>query len=91
MIFEWDEAKSNHNALDRHLPFELAVPLFDQPTLEVIDDRRDYGELRIRALGAVRGVCLVCVYTDRADIRRIISLRLANRKERDEYRAAHPE
>jgi len=90
MIFEWDEAKSERNAIDRHLPFDLAVALFDGATLETIDDRRDYGEVRFRALGAVRGVCLVCVYTDRGDTRRIISLRLANRKERDDYREAYP-
>lgn len=88
MIFEWDAAKSELNALSRDLPFDLAVVMFDGPTLEAVDDRRDYGEVRIRALGAVRGVCLVCVYTDRGDVRRIISLRLANRRERDDYRAA---
>jgi len=90
MIFEWDEAKSYRNAVDRHLPFDLAVVMFDGPTLEAVDIRRDYGEIRTKAIGAVRGVCMVCVFTDRDDIRRIISLRLANRKERDDYRAAHP-
>ena len=64
--------------------------MFDGPTMEVSDARRAYGEDRIKAIGAVRGVCLVCVYTDRGDIRRIISLRLANRKERHDYRQTHP-
>ena len=90
MIFEWDEAKSRRNAVDRHLPFDLAVALFGGPTLQTIDSRRDYGETRIKAIGAVRGVCMVCVFTDRGEIRRVISLRLANRRERDDYRAAHP-
>ena len=89
MIFEWDAAKSNRNAVDRRLPFDLAVAMFDGPTLEAIDNRRAYGEIRTKVIGAVRGVCLVCVFTDREDVRRIISLRLANRKERDGYRAAH--
>ncbi len=88
MIFEWDEAKSRVNARDRFLPFDLAVAMFDSTTLEAVDGRRDYGERRIRALGVVRGLCLVCVYTDREDTRRIINLRIANRKERDDYRKA---
>jgi uncharacterized protein len=90
MIFEWDGDKSRRNAVERHLPFEIAVVLFDGPTLEIADDRKAYGELRIKAIGAVRGVCMVCVFTDRGDIRRIISLRLANKRERDGYRATHP-
>jgi uncharacterized DUF497 family protein len=36
----------------------------------------------------VAGEILACVYTDRAEMRRIISLRHANRRERDAYRAA---
>lgn len=90
MVFEWDEAKSLRNLADRRLPFDAAVAMFDGSTLEAIDARRDYGELRVKAIGAVRGICLVCVYTDRESVRRIISLRAANRKERDEYRAAYP-
>jgi uncharacterized DUF497 family protein len=90
MIFEWDQAKSDRNAAARHLPFDVGVALFDGPTLEALDERRDYGEIRVRAIGVVRGLCMVCVYTDRGDIRRIISLRLASRKERDGYRATLP-
>ncbi len=91
MLFEWDEAKSARNAALRGLPFEIAVALFDDLTLETEDARRDYGEIRIKALGVVRGIYLVCVYTDRGEVRRIISLRMASRKERDDYRAAYPD
>jgi hypothetical protein len=86
--FEWDPAKSDHNTEERNLPFDLAMALFDGPTLELPDSRTDYGELRIRAIGKAYGLVLHCVYTDRDDTRRIISLRLANRRERDAYRAA---
>jgi uncharacterized DUF497 family protein len=89
MIFEWDEAKSRRNAVDRHLPFDLAIVMFDTPTLETIDGRRDYGEIRVKAIGAVRGVCMVCIFTDRGEVRRIISVRLATSRERDEYRATY--
>jgi uncharacterized protein len=90
MDFEWDRAKSRRNEVERGLPFELSVFLFDGPTVERVDDRRSYGELRIRALGRVGDVTLHCVYTQRGEVRRIISLRYANRKERDAYRATYP-
>ena len=89
MDFEWDRAKSERNEVERGLPFELAVLLFDGPVIERVDDRRRYGETRIRAIGAVGGVTLHCVYTQRGGVRRIISLRYANRKERDAYRATY--
>jgi uncharacterized DUF497 family protein len=91
MIYEWDQAKSERNARARGLSFEIAMALFEGPTLEEPDLRKDYGELRIRALGQVDDVVMVCIYTDRSpDVRRIISLRPAKRRERDAYRAAYP-
>lgn len=73
------------------MPFDLAPLLFDGPVLCTVDDRHDYGEVRIRALGVVGARILHCVYTDRGNLRRIISLRYAARKERDAYRAAFAE
>jgi len=90
MIFEWDPAKSAKNTRERGLPFEVGAAVFDNPTLEAPDDRIDYGEVRIKAIGIVRGVVLVCVYNDRDEVRRIVSLRVANRKERNAYRASYP-
>ncbi len=90
MLFEWDAAKSVSNAKIRGLSFEIAMAIFDGPTLESRDRRQDYGEQRVKAIGSVAGHVLVCVYTDRDAARRIISLRAANRKERDAYRAAYP-
>jgi len=90
MEFEWDRAKSERNEAERRLPFELAVLLFEGPVIEHLDDRRAYGEVRIRAIGAIAGSVLHCVYTTRGGTRRIISLRYANRKECDAYRAANP-
>jgi uncharacterized DUF497 family protein len=91
MLFEWEDAKSMRDAIDRQLPFDMAVALFDGLTSEAEDTRRDYGEVRTRAIGVVRDIYLVCVYTDRGAVRRIISLRLASRRERDDYRAAYPD
>jgi uncharacterized protein len=89
MGFEWDAAKSARNEEERGLPFELAALLFDGLVIERIDDRRDYGETRYRAIGVVGDVVWHCVYTPRGAARRIVSLRYANRKERDAYRATY--
>ena len=86
--FEWDQTKSDRNRVERGLPFNLAVALFDGPTLERSDDRLDYQEARVQAIGSAFGLILHTVYTDRGPVRRIISLRPANRRERHAYRAA---
>ena len=95
MRFGWDPPKSDRNARERGLPFDIAMALFDGPTIEVDDQRRDYGERRIVAYGRVAGRVLVCVYTWRgatADpLRWIISLRKANKGESHAYHTAFPE
>ena len=87
MEFAWDAAKSAKNKAERGLPFQLAILLFRRPVLRCVDDRQDYGEVRIKAIGLVGDRALHCVYTDRGEVRRIISLRHANRRERDDDRA----
>ena len=71
------------------------MALFDGDTIEFDDRRRDYGERRILAYGAVAGRVLVCVYTWRGSSdqsqRWIVSLRKADKGEVDAYRSAFPE
>ena len=88
MEFEWHEAKSARNARERGLPFTAAAALFRGPVLEWEDTRQDYRERRFIAIGEVEGRCLTCVYTRRGRRRRIISLRVASRGERRDYRKA---
>jgi uncharacterized protein len=88
--FTWDEIKSERNRLERGLPFDMAVELFEGFVIDQIDDRQDYGEVRIKAIGTASGMILACVYTDRGNVRRIVSLRNASRRERDGYRVAFP-
>ncbi|HEY4044195.1 MAG TPA: BrnT family toxin [Rhodopila sp.] len=93
--FGWDPPNSDRNAQERRLPFAVAMALFDGPTLEVDDTRREYGERRIIADGAVAGRVLVCVHTWRgtqgAPLRWIISLRKANKGETHAYRTICPQ
>jgi hypothetical protein len=85
MLFEWDTAKSRRTLKDRGFGFEYAAHIFLGPTLEKQDDRKDYGEVRIQAIGQVDDNILFVVYTDRSTVRHIISARLANRKERKSW------
>lgn len=82
MLFEWDATKSERNARERGLPFELASRLFDRPTVELVDPR-PWSEKRVKAIGVIDGREYVVVYTERAEVRRLISFRDAHRKERD--------
>ena len=85
MQFEWDREKSELTFALRGFDFAFAAGIFAGRVIEAVDSRRDYGEARVRAVGETAGVTLVVVYTDRADARRIISARVASRKERAEW------
>ncbi len=80
--FDWREAKHKKNLEERGFGFDFVAQIFIGRVLTQIDDREDSREIRIKAIGEVDGVVLVVIYTDRDDVRWIISSRKANRKER---------
>jgi hypothetical protein len=85
MKIEFDAEKSEKNVRDRGLPFSLVAD-FDFERAQIAeDDRRDYGEVRYRAVGQIGDVVTVVIFTIREDALRVISLRLAGRKERMKY------
>lgn len=73
---------STSDLRERGFGFDRASLVFDGATVEQEDDRRDYGETRIQAIGRSEGEVLFIVYTDRGNVRWIISARRADRKER---------
>jgi uncharacterized protein len=87
--FAWDRRKSTENLRVRGFDFEFASLVFEGPTLERQDARRDYGEKRIVAIGLAQGIAITVVYTDRVEagvvVRRIISARMSDRRERQAY------
>ena len=86
--FEWDERKNSSNLLKHGLSFEEAQLIFEGPVLTRLDQRRDYGEQRKLGIGLIREVVAVTVvHTQRGAKVRIISARLANRQERNDYDA----
>lgn len=81
IAFEWDDAKSDACLEERGFSFADVLVIFAGPLLQKPDDRKDYGELRIRAAGLIEGVPFMVVYTVRGDCFRIISARKMHRKE----------
>jgi uncharacterized DUF497 family protein len=68
------------------IAFEDAMRIFEGPTVEKIDDRFDYGEIRIYATGLVNAVEITVVYTERGnDEKRIISAWRSEAHERRAY------
>ncbi len=81
-MWEWDEGKRQATLLLRGLDFAM-VNALDLDLAEVsIDSRRDYGEERLQARGLIRGRLYVVVFTRRGEDLRLISLRMANKRER---------
>jgi uncharacterized protein len=86
MRYSWDKEKNRRN-IERHgIAFEDAKRIFDGETLEREDNRFDYGETRIYAIGLVNGLEITVIYTDRDnDERRIISAWRSEPHERRAY------
>ena len=86
MPIEFDETKRQATLHARGLGMARAGEVFEDATLTLSDDRRDYGEERFISTGFLDGVMVVLVWTPRSGVRRIISLRKANEREQMLYR-----
>jgi len=85
--YEWDEAKNQANIRKHGIDFRDAVRVFDKPTLNDVDDRRDYSEVRTNSIGDLGGLAVIlATHTDREGTTRMISARPASSAERKAYR-----
>jgi uncharacterized DUF497 family protein len=83
----FDPAKNERNIAERGISFE-AVAEFEWDTALVVEDlRKQYGEQRYQALGLIEGRLHALVFTPRAGMVHVISLRKANRRETRRYEA----
>jgi len=83
--FEFAPNKDQLN-LDKHgVSLSLASDLDWDAALLWIDDRREYGETRILALAPWMSILYYVAFVDRGNVRRVISLRRANRREVRRY------
>ncbi len=76
-----DETKRQKTLSERGLDFADAIVVFAGVTLEVEDQRRDYGETRIICYGLLQDRMVVVGYTPRSAVRHVFSMRKANERE----------
>lgn len=90
MIFDWDEAKNSANERKHGINFIAASAVFDDPFhLDIDVSRAEHGEERRMAIGRLASGWIVAViFTDRGNVRRLISARRASRDERAAYHSS---
>ena len=88
MEITFDPRKNERNLRERGLGFEMVAEFNFGSAIYAIDNRRNYGEVRTRALGFIGETLYALVFTMRGSALRVIRLRKANRKERVRYEKA---
>jgi uncharacterized DUF497 family protein len=89
MDFEWDEDKRRLNLVKHGIDFDRARSIWDGEALDPVQERVIGDEMRRIAIGTIGEdeFVVAVVYTDREDVRRIISARRARRYERQDYQS----
>jgi uncharacterized DUF497 family protein len=77
----YDPQKRDKTLAERGLDFEDAEVVFQGVTVEVQDERKEYGEVRIICFGLLKGRIVVIGYTPRGADRHVFSMRKANDRE----------
>ncbi|NJK27859.1 MAG: BrnT family toxin [Coleofasciculaceae cyanobacterium SM2_3_26] len=87
MEFTWNESKASANLKKHGVSFEEAVTVFNNPLAVIFDDEvHSIGEQREIIIGHSRKSRLILVaFIERSNTIRIISARLATRREREDY------
>ncbi len=85
MEITFDPDKNAENIRTRGLSFELAAEFDFDTALYYPDNRRDYGEIRILALGQIEDRLHALVFTSTENGIRVISFRKANKREVKRY------
>ena len=81
MRLTYDPAKREKTLIERGLDFQDALIVFEGPTVEIEDARKDYGERRIICYGRLEDRLVVVGYTPRGADRHVFSMRKANDRE----------
>jgi len=87
MDISYDPEKRAKTLAERGLDFDDAVQVFAGTTIDLLDDRKDYGEIRWLTYGLLKGRTVALVWTPRGKNRHIISMRKANEREKKIYEA----
>jgi len=81
----FDPAKEEINIAKHGVSLSLATEFEWDTAVVWPDTRKDYGESRMACLGYVGLRIYAMVFVDRANVRRVVSLRKANRREVERY------
>ncbi len=81
MQIEFDPAKDASNAAKHGASLAVAAGLDWDAALVWVDQRFEYGETRMIALAPKMQILFYVALVDRGDVRGVISLRRANRRE----------
>ena len=87
MEISYDAEKRALTLEKRGLDFEDAVHVFAGTTIDIEDDREDYGEVRWLTFGTLNDRLVALVWTPRGEARHIISMRKANDREKKKHQA----
>ena len=85
MQIEFDSIKRDRTLLERGLDFAHAELIFAGIHFTSQDLRVDYAEDRFITVGFLQADLVVMVWTPRGEVRRIISMRKANDREKTLY------
>jgi len=85
MNVEFDPVKRDKTLAERGLDFAHAGEVFAGRHFTAEDVREDYSEMRLITVGTLEGRMVVIVWTQRGEVRRIISMRKANEREYARY------
>ena len=85
MKLEFDQAKRKKTLQERGLDFSRAVEVFDGLHFTGQDKRMEYEEDRFITVGWLYDDMIVMVWTPRGEVRRVISMRKANDREKTLY------
>jgi uncharacterized protein len=85
MDIEFDPVKDASNQAKHGVSLALAAELDWDAALVWVDARYEYNELRMIALAPEFNILYYVAFVDREEVRRIISLRRANRREVKHY------
>lgn len=89
MIYEWDPEKNLANQKKHGVSFETAARVFeDEDCIVAPDYAHSIDEHRYIAIGRVDNILFV-VFTERVAAVRLISARVANKRERSVYYAGN--
>lgn len=83
--FEWNGEKAKSNLRKHGVDFEFAKRFQFSTALERLDDRENYAEDRIVAIGFIGHTLFTLIYTERSDQIRVISLRKSTTTEIKRY------